>query len=474
MKDYAVFPDGSREALSRRSCSNLYTYWILGFFVLATSHACADDVLSVSFIDEKPTLSLSLSARSDPAAPLTPLQRCTNLTDRNWSTIVWLPADQTIWVDESAPELPDTVFYHLGHFAPARIADRIWEDLDGDGNQDAGEPGIPDVVVNLTGLDFDANAVLLMTSTGSNGGYEFADLEPGSYRVAIRAPEHFQFTHQDALGVDEKNDSDADIESGLTDYVLLAPGVNRDDVDAGLFVPGSIHGYTFEDINGNGIHDWSTDPFLPGVPVELQGDGIASRENTSDANGEYTFTRLNPRTYRIVPLIPGGSVPTTPMPQSAALQSRQSLVALDGQSMINFPEPRYEVNVGSTLAFGFAYLGSLHGYAYLDSNHDGTHDAMEPTLSDVRVALHKDNVQTSSQFTKGDGSFSFTDLPPSSYTVVLTSLDGLEPLSSSPRVITVNSRENLVALAGQSGLAQDDPGYEVVVGATLAFGFVQP
>ncbi|MBT8198105.1 MAG: hypothetical protein KJO84_06345, partial [Acidimicrobiia bacterium] len=61
------------------------------------------------------------------------------------------------------------------------IGDFVWLDSNGDGVQDAGEPGIPGVTVTLSG-DADATAV-----TDANGLYGFADLAAGEYTATVGA-----------------------------------------------------------------------------------------------------------------------------------------------------------------------------------------------------------------------------------------------------------------------------------------------
>ncbi len=101
------------------------------------------------------------------------------------------------------------------------LGDRVWNDIDGDGVQDAGEAGINDVTVQL----FDAGGGLVATDvTSGDGDYSFPGLTAGTYTVVVddtTLPEGFVQTF--------------DIEGPLdhTATVNLNPGEDRVDVDFG-------------------------------------------------------------------------------------------------------------------------------------------------------------------------------------------------------------------------------------------------
>lgn len=112
---------------------------------------------------------------------------------------------------------------------PASLGDFVWEDLDNDGIQDDGEPGVGGVVVHL--LDCAGN-VLDETVTGMDGAYGFADLQPGDYNLHFVLPEGWEFSPRDAGG-DDALDSDAHMNGG-TDCTTLDPGEHDPTWDAGL------------------------------------------------------------------------------------------------------------------------------------------------------------------------------------------------------------------------------------------------
>jgi len=77
----------------------------------------------------------------------------------------------------------------MGIYRPASIGDTVWEDLNADGIQDAGEPGIAGVIVELFNSDgtpaTDMNGNPMTTTTDVNGNYLFEDLYPGDYYVPL-------------------------------------------------------------------------------------------------------------------------------------------------------------------------------------------------------------------------------------------------------------------------------------------------
>ena len=71
------------------------------------------------------------------------------------------------------------------------IGDRVWDDLDGDGVQDALEPGIANITVGLyrdltgNGVIDGSDPLLATQATNTSGNYDFVDLIPGTYIVKI-------------------------------------------------------------------------------------------------------------------------------------------------------------------------------------------------------------------------------------------------------------------------------------------------
>ncbi|MBR9919422.1 MAG: T9SS type A sorting domain-containing protein [Bacteroidetes bacterium] len=131
---------------------------------------------------------------------------------------------------------------------PAKIGDFVWDDLDHNGQQDAGEPGVESVKVTLTGTDINGDMVELTMTTDINGSFLFDGLLPGVYSLEFTSlPSDYEFTIP-TVG-DPEIDSDVIFGDGGTAMIVLNPGDCRLDIDAGIYIecinftdPGVIEG----------------------------------------------------------------------------------------------------------------------------------------------------------------------------------------------------------------------------------------
>src|SRR5262249_44333315 len=87
---------------------------------------------------------------------------------------------------------------------PISIGNFVWNDLDEDGRQDPGEPGLPGYTVQLWSGD---KATLLgTTTTNSSGLYHLTAPKPGDYRVQVLLQTGDQFSPKDSAA-DDTTDS---------------------------------------------------------------------------------------------------------------------------------------------------------------------------------------------------------------------------------------------------------------------------
>ena len=120
---------------------------------------------------------------------------------------------------------------------PADIGDQVWNDTDGDGIQDAGEPGIAGVTVNLRNSS--TNALAQTTTTSAAGVYGFSGVPTGNYYVEFILPPTYRFGPKYATGATTPassiNDSDANLTTGRTDaFAWTSGGTPITAVDAGM------------------------------------------------------------------------------------------------------------------------------------------------------------------------------------------------------------------------------------------------
>jgi hypothetical protein len=194
---------------------------------------------------------------------------------------------------------------------PGSIGDEVFNDTDGDGVRDEGEPGVPNVPLTLTlpGPDNQLDTpddTTRTTTTNDQGIYTFDNLPPGPYRVSVTPP----------LNLPEvTNPGGSQIERDLQ------PGQNLDNVDFGLRSPsgGSIGDTVFNDTDGDGIQQ-SNEEGIPGVQVTLRdSDGNTFATTTTNDNGNYVFNGLPLANYTVEAARPTDFSPTTENPLSAEL-----------------------------------------------------------------------------------------------------------------------------------------------------------
>lgn len=197
------------------------------------------------------------------------------------------------------------------------IGDFVWNDWNGNGIQDGGEPGVNGVTVRL----YDSEGKLVKTTqtaplNGKNGYYLFEDLVLGDYTVEFVLPDGYTFTTRQA-GNDPARDSDARA-NGWTSTIKLAEGEHIRTIDAGLIAPpvdpaqtGSIGDYVWYDKNGNGQQD-EGERGVNGVTVRLYDSAgklvatTVTADNGAGKRGYYLFTDLQPGNYTVEFVLPGG------------------------------------------------------------------------------------------------------------------------------------------------------------------------
>jgi uncharacterized repeat protein (TIGR01451 family) len=178
------------------------------------------------------------------------------------------------------------------------IGDFVWEDLNYNGKQDANEPGIAGVTVNL--LDTNGN-VVKTTQTGSGndlGKYLFGNVAPGDYSIQVVKPSNGYFFTKPNVPGDDALDSDVG-DTGLTAIFNLSAGENDLSVDAGLYRKANLGDRVWLDRDNDGIQDLNEKGVDKVIVKLLDSSGAQIGMTTTDASGKYLFSNLDPGSYTI-------------------------------------------------------------------------------------------------------------------------------------------------------------------------------
>ena len=370
------------------------------------------------------------------------------------------------------------------------VGDRAWYDLDRDGIQDAGEPGVPGVRVELhpSSASDCSGRPLAATTTGDDGLYLFAGLAPASYRVCFdlrSLPAGYEVTTQNAG--DDAVDSDADAATGLTAATpSLTAGQADRTLDMGIRstndTTNSIGDKVWVDRNRDGDQDGGAEPGVPGVRVELHPQGASCSDmplmvDVTDEFGSYLFDGLPdgsyfvcfdlgtlPSGYEVVPADQGGddaqdsdANPTTGATPPVSVSGGASNLTLD---------MGIRLTSTSVVAVG--------DRVWLDADRDGIQDAGELGVPSVRVELHPstaancDGTPLDVDVTDGSGYYLFDNLPTGNYFVcfdrntiptgfeVTTQNQGSDDTADSDADTTTGQTASTGALSGgQSDLTLD-------------------
>ncbi|HKB02491.1 MAG TPA: SdrD B-like domain-containing protein [Gemmataceae bacterium] len=178
---------------------------------------------------------------------------------------------------------------------PGEIRGTVYEDANGNGARDTGEPALAGWTVFL---DTDGNGTLdvgeASTVSGSDGAYRFTGLDAGDYTVTLAPQPGWKRTQPGSSG---------------SYAITLTTGGAADGKDFGLeSLPGELSGTIWNDADGDGVRDTGEKP-LAGWTVYLDQNAngaldATERTTTSNSLGGYVFGGLAPGIYLIAELPP--------------------------------------------------------------------------------------------------------------------------------------------------------------------------
>ncbi len=315
----------------------------------------------------------------------------------------------------------------------ASVGDFVWNDLNKNGSQEEGEPGVPGITVTLYDT---TNTVVATTITDAFGKYIFnnvaIDISPVFYRsnyyIVFTIPSNWSTTIQNAG--DDNTDSDIN-PSGTTAKFILNPGDDIVNIDAGVYrndlvgATGSIGDFVWLDENKNGIQD-ADEKGAAGITVTLYDNaGVPIAVTATDAEGKYLFTDLAAGNYRIVfSNLPFGTEFTTigqgtPTTDSDANPQTGST----GLITLGVSEQITSIDAGIISVVSDNGNASVGDFVWYDLNFNGSQDLNEPGVQGVTVTLTNiGGTVTLVTTTDGRGKYIFNGLNPDEYILTFSGI----------------------------------------------------
>lgn len=168
--------------------------------------------------------------------------------------------------------------------APPKVSGYKWNDLNGNGQWDSGEPGKSGWRMEL----WKGASKLATTYTNSNGYYEFSiDARNG------RTPGWYTIREETRDGWVAKTPVARSVNVVEGPY---SAGRNYGGNNFGNFQAGSVSGVKWADLNGNGAKE-TDEAGLPGWTIELLKNGTVVQVAETGAGGQYGFTGIDAGSY---------------------------------------------------------------------------------------------------------------------------------------------------------------------------------
>ena len=346
------------------------------------------------------------------------------------------------------------------------VSGTVWAENDYNGLFATDEAKLQDITVQLIS---DNGTVVATAQTNKLGQYDFTGLAPGNYYV--------KFTSQSFVGYNAVPDGGNSIvqqaSKGINDSYAQTPvfALTYNDVlekSFGVYVPSTVSGFAWDDVNQNGIYD-NREAKIANVTITLTdadgnsltdvyGNPIAAV--ITDANGNYSFTNVRPRkemkltltssntvdisNARVSPIPASGDVKLTNKaeksigmlefngaPTSATTEKSGSMLtsATIGEIYINSMSGTGITPVNAEYKnFALSANNSIRGYVWVESDYngilDGWHETQadinieEPVLNGVKVTLkNAAGATVATTYTDFAGYYEFLALKPGTYKV---------------------------------------------------------
>lgn len=297
-----------------------------------------------------------------------------------------------------------------------------FEDLNGNGLREEGEPGLQNWIIFLDGsYDGELNGELdwedagemngiwdegegeRWIATDENGEYWFEDLDLDNYLVFEEQQEGWvQSAPATVIASVTIGNGQEYVATQEQKDALISEGIDEDlivinsDLAFGNYQPGTITGHKYQDVNGDGtdlqpLEGWT-------IFLDEDNDGMLDAEEvstTTAADGSYSFTDLDPGVYVVTEVLQTGWTQTSPAAAGLTL-NLDGVTGDETTTVSNSLTIAYSVELlsGRTAAeadfWNTPATGSIHGYKWHDKDFDGVWDEHEPGLNNWIIYLDDD------------------------------------------------------------------------------------
>ena len=313
----------------------------------------------------------------------------------------------TLTIQDESGNTNSCSFELIVDYCQAEVCGHLYNDINGNGTQDAGEPDLPAVDVIVT--DANGNQYTVTSQIDPDGdlnGVWCITVPPGTITIDV-----------------DETDPDFLIGSTQTEgddptIITVVGGQINDGGTDGYSIYGSVCGHLYMDVNGNGTQD-GTEPDLANLNVVITDANGAVQTVISDSDGNYCAD------------VPPGPIEVNVDETDADFPAGSTQTEGDDPTMVNAILGQ-TVDAGND---GYSIYGEVCGHLYNDINGNGTQDLGEPDLPNVDVIITDGNgvIYTVTTQVDPDGDLNgiwCVSVPPGTVTVDVDETDSDFPTGS--------------------------------------------
>lgn len=302
-------------------------------------------------------------------------------------------------------------FLYVFSIRTATIGGLVWNNPNGNLTQDPGEPGLPNVGVEMTWAGPDGvfgtpdDGSPITQNTNLNGNFSFVGLQPGNYRINV-----LDNTLPASFFLNTPPDPK---------FVTLAFGENLTGVNFGYwqdFSNATLGNLAWNDLNGDGIRQ-ASEPVMAGIIINALWagrDGVFG--NADDEVFTTTSDLINSGNWRFQNILPAGNYQVT-VDMSSVPAGFQRTTYLGAGEYPVLKEPLLPGEQFNQIRFGFQQKSAVIGdTVFNDLNGNGVQDPGEPGLANVQVILNGPGGPQNT-LTDVNGNYSFANLAAGTYTI---------------------------------------------------------